>query len=295
MATRTGSSSRLARREQSERAGSVDRGQGMRRIGIALRSGLFHLAYYLHTVATLVIETPIYFFLPQRVCVAVTRGWARRSLWLLRVICRTRVEYLGLENLPESEFILAHKHQSELETLALLAVLGNPAFVIKRELLFVPIWGLWALKAMMIFVTRGAGSAALKQITDGGRRAMRQGRPIVIAPEGTRRLPGASPAYKYGIVHLYNELSIPVVPMALNSGLYWPWLGFLRYPGVVVLSFLPPIAPGRLENDFGSRLIAKIETECDRLLLDADRSPFRPPFGSEASARLQVLRASGSG
>ena len=142
----------------------------------------------------------------------------------------------------------------------------------------------------MIFVTRGAGAAALRQITVGGSRAVKRGRPVVIAPEGSRRLPGAPSAYKYGIVHLYRELRIPVVPMALNSGLYWPWGGFLRYPGTVVMSFLSPIVPGLSPDHFGRRLIGDIETECDRLLLDTDRSLHRPPFGREAEARVEVLR-----
>lgn len=261
---------------------------------IGLRSVAFNIVFYIHMIGVLVVVTPVYFFLPQRLNMAVVSGWARRSLWLLRVICGTSVEFRGLENLPpDGRYILAGKHQSLWETFALLAVVKNPGCVIKRELLYVPVWGWWAWKAEMIYVTRGARSAALKEITAGSRRVLDQGRPIFIFPEGTRRPAGASPEYKYGVVHLYGQLGVPVVPAALNSGLYWPRRRFMRFPGKIVISFLPPIAPGLGSRDFLSNLKATIETECDRLLLEADGSTPRPPFGPEASERLVVLKGAG--
>ena len=260
----------------------------------ALRSALFNALFYLHMIAVLVVVTPVYFFLPQRACMAVVSSWARRTVWLLRVVAGTRVEFRGLENLPtHGRYILAAKHQSLFETFALLTVVPNPGYVIKRELLYVPIWGWWARKADMIYVTRGAKSAALQEIADGGRRVIAQNRPIFIHPEGTRRPPGASPDYKYGVVHLYKELGVPVVAAALNSGLYWPRRRFMRFPGTIIVSFLPPIEPGLPSRAFLNRLVAETEGACDRLLVEADGADPRPPFGPEAMAKLAEIEATG--
>jgi 1-acyl-sn-glycerol-3-phosphate acyltransferase len=265
------------------------------RLTVGLRSLAFHIVYYAHTLATLIVFTPIYFFLPQPLCVGVGSAWARRALWLLRVICGVQVRYEGLEHLPKTGFILAHKHQSELDMILILALLKNPAFIVKRELLYVPLFGLWAVKARMIFVSRGSRQVALEQITRGSRRAIAKGRPVVIAPEGTRRVPGAEPAFKYGVTHLYKELGIPIVPAALNSGVYWPWWGFFRYPGTVVMSFLTPIAPGLADDEFSARLVTEIEYESDRLLAEADAAVPRPRLAPSAEERLAKVRAARAG
>lgn len=259
---------------------------------VAFRSTIFNIVFYVHMIVVFVVVTPVYFFLPQRLCMAVVASWARRTLWLQRVICGTRVEFRGTENIPKDRnYILAGKHQSLWETFALLAVEPNPGVVIKRELLYVPIWGWWAWKARMVYVTRGAATAALREIVDGSREVLAAGRPVFIFPEGTRRPPGAQPDYKYGIAHLYKELGVHVVPVALNSGLFWPRRSFMRYPGTIVVSFLPPIEPGLKTRAFLNQLSDTIEGECDRLLVEADSTDPRPPFGTEATARLADLRS----
>ncbi len=261
---------------------------------VAFRSTIFNIVFYLHMIAVFVVVTPVYFFLPQRLNMAVVSSWARRTLWLQRVICGTRIEFRGLENIPKDrKYILAGKHQSIWETFALLAVEPNPGVIIKRELLYVPIWGWWAWKARMIYVTRGAGAAtaALREIVDGSRAVLAADRPVFIFPEGTRRSPGAPPDYKQGIALLYKELGVRVVPVALNSGLYWPRRSFMRYPGTIVVSFLPSIEPGMKTRAFLNQLRDTIEGECDRLLVEADTADPRPPFGPEATARLAELRS----
>jgi 1-acyl-sn-glycerol-3-phosphate acyltransferase len=131
---------------------------------------------------------------------------------------------------------------------------------------------------------------ALRKIVDGAKRSLAAGRPIVIFPEGTRRIPGAPPEYKGGIAYLYGKLAIPVVPMALNSGFYWPRRRFLRHPGKIVVEFLPPIPAGLPARDFLDRLIAETEAACDRLILEADAGSPRPPFPPEAERRLAELK-----
>ena len=143
----------------------------------------------------------------------------------------------------------------------------------------------------MIYVTRGARSAALKEIADGAQKVVAKGRSVVIFPEGTRRPPGAQPDYKYGVVHLYGRLNIPVVPVALNSGFYWPRRRSIRLPGTIVVEFLPAILPGLSSRAFIDRLATNVESACDRLILEADAARPRPPFPPEAEARLQEMRA----
>lgn len=259
-------------------------------LAVAARSALYNLLFYLSTIVVLVTITPVYFFLPQRGAIAVVRGWARFNLWLLKAICGTEVDFRGLQNLPDGAFILAAKHQSLWETFALLPLLGNPAYVIKRQLLYVPIWGWWAWKAEMIYVDRGKGTAALRQIAEGARRAAAAGRPILIFPEGTRRPPGAPPDYRAGIVHLYAHARLEVVPAALNSGLYWPRRRFLRYPGTIIVEFLPPIAPGLRPRAFLEALQTATETACDRLLAEAAAADPAPPLPPEATDRLDALQ-----
>lgn len=256
----------------------------------ALRSAVFNTLFYAYMVFLLVVLTPVYFLLPQRACMGIVSGWARQSVWLLKVICGTRMEVRGLENVPDGPLIVAGKHQSLWETFALLTLWPNPGYVIKRQLLYLPIWGWWAAKARMIYVTRGGRTKALAEIAEGAERVIAAGRPVVIFPEGTRRLPGAPPDYKYGIVHLYTQLKVPVVPLALNSGLYWPRRRFLRHPGTIVVELLPPVGPGLSPRAFLDRLKTDIETGCDRLLQLADAARPRPPFPPEAEARLAELR-----
>lgn len=258
---------------------------------IFLRSLLFNIVFYLLMGVTLILLTPVFFLLPPRWCMALVGVWARVNLFLLRVICGTRHEMRGTENLPKGGFILAGKHQSLWETFALLEVLRDPAYVIKRELLYLPIWGWWAWKARMIFVSRGKGTAALRQVVSGARRELKRGRPILIFPEGTRRPVGATPDYKFGIAHLYRQLNVPVVPAALNSGLFWPRRTMLRYPGTIVVEFLPAVPPGLAMEEFRERVERAIEAASDRLLIEAARSDARPPLPLSAKARLAELGA----
>lgn len=256
----------------------------------ALRSLAFNVAFYINTIAILLIATPVYFFLPQAGSMAIVRWWGVSSLWLLRVICGTTVEFRGRENIPRGGFVASVKHQSLWETFALLPLFRDPAYVIKRELLYVPIWGWWALKVRMIFVSRGRGPKALRQMAKGVAREAARGRPIVIYPEGTRRPAGAPPAYRFGIVYLYRQLDLPVVPVALNSGLYWPRRRFLRHPGSILVEFLPPIPPGLGPDAFMDELVRVTEGACDRLLVEAAESPTPPPLPPEAEARLDEIR-----
>jgi 1-acyl-sn-glycerol-3-phosphate acyltransferase len=255
---------------------------------IIARSFLFNVVFYLHLIAWMFISLPA-LVLPGRYVWYFTRGWAKSSAWLLRVIAGTKVEVRGLENVPKSGCILASKHQSMWETVSLFEYFDRPAVILKRELMFIPMFGWYALKTRMIPINRGKGSTALKGMLERATEELANGRPILIYPEGTRRPAGAPPAYKYGVAKLYTDLGVPAVPIALNSGLFWPRREFRRFPGTIVLEIMPPIPPGLSTEAFLTRLQDAIEPVSNRLLAEAARSPNPPPLSAEvrASAGLE--------
>lgn len=255
-----------------------------------LRSLAFNVLFYANMIVWMVLLAPC-FLLPKRVMWRGVRAWSRLNLRILESVAGIAVEIRGLDNLPPGGSLVASKHQSTFETLMLLHLFHDPAFILKRELNWIPVFGWYAMKTGMIPVDRKRGRDALKDMTRRAIAEMRAGRSIVIYPEGTRRPPGAEPAYKFGVAHLYRTTGMPVVPVALNSGLYWPRRGFLRHPGRLVVEILPPIAPGLATEAFMGALQAAIEDASDRLLAEAATAPNPPPL--PASARERLAAATG--
>ncbi len=233
----------------------------------ALRSLLFNVAFYVNLTLFLVLGFPFY-FTPRKWSVRALQAWARTSLWLLRVLVGTRIEVRGVEHIPPGAALVAGKHQSFWETFAILPYLDDPAMVLKKELTWIPLFGWFIHKFRMIAVERSAGTAALRNLITRGKEEIAAGRQIVIMPEGTRRAPGDPPAYKPGAAALYGALGVPCIPFALNSGLFWPRRKFLRYPGTIVLEFLPAIPPGLPRKEFQARLESAIETATARLVAE---------------------------
>jgi 1-acyl-sn-glycerol-3-phosphate acyltransferase len=207
------------------------------------RSLVFNALFYIVITASMLAYLPL-LLAPRKALVRMVQAWAHVNLWLLRVIVGTSVEFRGRERIPAGGLLVAAKHQSLWETFALLTVFDDPAFVLKRELIWLPLFGWLAAKARMVPVNRGGGSMALVAMNQRVREEAERGRQILIFPEGTRRSPGAEPAYKFGIAHLYASLDLPCLPVALNSGLYWPRRALIRRPGTIVVEFLEPIPPG---------------------------------------------------
>jgi len=231
------------------------------------RSILFNALFYLNLLVHMIVALPA-LVLPYPAVRVFIRSYARSSLWLLRVICGTQVSWRGTENIPRGSCIVACKHQSAWETFALYAVLADPIYILKRELMWIPLFGWYTWKAGLIPVDRSAGLAALSRMTARAQRTIAgpRARQLVIFPEGTRRSPGAEPSYKPGIAHLYARTGLPCVPAALNSGLFWPRRSLLRRPGTIIVEFLPPIAPGFDRPGFLARLQDTIEEASARLL-----------------------------
>jgi len=260
---------------------------------LILRSILFQIAFYVIMAAILLVTLPFYFFLPHGGAIAVVKFWTASTMWALRVFAGTKFEVRGLEKLPKGGALLAPKHQSAFETMALFPLLADPTYVMKRQLMLIPLFGWYTWKAGMIAVDRAGGSKALRKLAADAKAAVAEGRQIILFPEGTRRPVGAEPDYKFGIIHLYRELKVPVYPIALNAGLYWPRRGFLHYPGTILLEVLDPIPPGLDSKTFLHRLIATLEPASDRLLQEAASAPEPPPLPPLAKARVDSLRAAG--
>jgi 1-acyl-sn-glycerol-3-phosphate acyltransferase len=231
------------------------------------RSLLFNLLFYVTTTLFVVIGSPL-LLAPRRWAMAALRVHSRFELWLLRVICGTKFELRGREHLPDGPCLVASKHQSAWETFALIPLFHDPALLMKRELFWIPFHGWFSKKFEMIPVDRDKGPAALRRMLREAKKRIEAGREIIIFPEGTRRPPGAPPSYKTGIVLLYEALGVPCVPVALNSGLFWPRRTLTRRPGTIVVEILEPIPPGLPKKEFLSRLEATIETAADRLLAE---------------------------
>ncbi|HEX2136010.1 MAG TPA: lysophospholipid acyltransferase family protein [Microvirga sp.] len=255
---------------------------------LLVRSFLFNVAFFLNTLLWLILLLPL-LATSHETFMRGPKLWARSSLWLLRVIAGTKVEFRGLERIPPGGLLVAAKHQSAWETFALVPLFEDPTFILKRELMWIPIFGWYLAKARCVAIDRRAGSQALAQMNTRARAEVQAGRQIFIFPEGTRKPPGARPAYKYGVAHLYENLGVPCLPVALNAGLYWPRRAFIRRPGTIRVEILEPIPPGMPRDAFFALLQAQIEAASNRLLAEAEAelgivAPGRTAAASSSSS-----------
>jgi 1-acyl-sn-glycerol-3-phosphate acyltransferase len=232
---------------------------------IFLRSLIYNVLFYLLLVFWIIVAIPT-FAMPRSCIVSIARAWARSSIWLLRVVCNVKVEYRGIEKIPKGPLLVASKHQSMWETFALLQFFDQPLFILKRELTWIPFFGWYLIKANMIGIDRSAGGRSLLQMTRRAAEAVRRGRQLIIFPEGTRTPVGAMPNYKTGIAQIYVDCGVNCLPVALNSGLFWPRRTFMRYPGTLVVEFLDPLPPGLSRREFIARVSAVIEEATNRLV-----------------------------
>jgi len=251
-----------------------------------LRAFAFNLAWVAATLAIGVVGLPL-LLAPRRVVMAVGRFWARIVLALLSGIIGMRAEVRGRTNLPAGPCLIAMKHQSMWDTLMLPVVLGDPAVVVKRELLMVPFYGWYAARAGSIFIDRKGGAGVLRRMVAAAKAAATDGRPIVIFPQGTRTAPGdASAPYQPGVAALYRALGLPLVPAAVNSGLYWGRRSFVKRAGRAVISFLPPIPPGLPRREMMAELESRIETATAELEQEAGGSKTK---NKSATSRWRAL------
>ena len=255
-------------------------------LGNTLRSAACTVAFYTWGVMIGTVMVPM-LLTPRPLFRRFVITWSAGNGVLLRLIAGVRAEIRNREHRPTGAAIIASKHQSEWEAHVFLHELDDPAYVIKKELSYVPGYGWFSAKVNMIFVDRDGGGKSLRALVKGAKKAVARGRPVVIFPEGTRVEPGGKLPYRPGVAALYGALDVPVVPVVLNSGMHWPKGSFRRYPGTIVMEYLPPIPPGLPRREFMERLESTMEQASQRLFAElyGDGSEEQEQPQAEAASR----------
>jgi 1-acyl-sn-glycerol-3-phosphate acyltransferase len=229
-----------------------------------VRSLIFNLFLYVFTAFSSVVAMSIGMAAPRHLP-GFARWWSQSWLLAYKLICGVSYTVVGREHLPEGGCVIAMKHQSTWDTFAMFAIFREPVFVFKSELTRIPFFGKALLQLGCIPVNRGTGRAALDNMIEGVASARSRGKQVVIFPEGTRGAVGAPPTYKSGVSHMYSAIGGAFLPVALNSGLYWPRHQFLRPPGTIMVEILPVIPADLPRKDMQSLLVGEIEKASERL------------------------------
>lgn len=266
-------------------------------IGQAVRSLLFFILFLAQTVVlAIVVGGLCRLFGRTGLAWALIRYWNHSTLFLVRWLGGIRSIVTGQENIPPGGCIIAAKHQSDWDVFAILPHIGRPSFIAKKELMVIPFFG-WAARTYdTISIDRSKGGEAIPAMLEEARQKLALGCRIIIFPEGTRTRPLADPAYKFGIAKMYAALGVPVVPVALNSGLFWGRNSLLLWRGKARAQFLPAIAPGLAPEDFLAQLAAAIEPATESLILTAVEEGLARPIDPALRERLDALedRAAGT-
>ena len=245
----------------------------------AIRSLAYQLLFLPWTLSLCLLYLPLLLG-PRKLMQSGAKLWLAGALFLQRSVLGLSYEVRGAENLPDGAVLLAAKHQSAWDTMIFHGILPDPAYVLKKELLSLPFIGWYLSKTGMVAIDRKAGMKALKLMVDGAKAAAAEGRQVIIFPEGHRQPPGSTGEYHSGVAALYTGLELPLVPVALNSGLFWGRNAFLRHSGRIVLEFLPAIPPGTPRKELMPLLESRVETATRALEAEAlARYPHLPPCG----------------
>ena len=230
-----------------------------------IRSLLFNALFYIYgTFFSVLLLLTLPF--PRRFVQKGLGLWMALTMATLKVVAGVRMDFRGLENLPSGPAIVVSKHLSAWETGVFLMLLGDVTYVLKKELLSIPLYGWLLRKSKMIAIDRDGGASSLKKLVNESLAALEEGRKVVIFPEGTRAAVGDKLPYHPGIAAIYKKANVPVIPVALNSGLFWPRRKFLKNPGCIVLEYLDPMPTGLDRKSFMAELESRIETASHRLI-----------------------------
>ncbi len=238
----------------------------MKKTVLWIRSLIFCPLFYAY--ALLIVVGMLWtFVLPVKKMLFVPEWWCKGNRFLLRWVVGIQVNVKGLENLPKKQgYIVAAKHQSAMETVLLHMMVPNAIYVLKESLLFLPVAGWYFLKTGCIAVNRKKGTKSLRKMLSISQKRLEDGFNIIIFPEGTRRPVGSAPKYNSGVALVYEQCQVPVVPLALDTGCFWPKNSFKRFAGTATFEFLKPIEPGLDKKIFLNRLENQIENATNKLL-----------------------------
>jgi 1-acyl-sn-glycerol-3-phosphate acyltransferase len=234
-------------------------------VNIFIRSLLFNLSMILITVIVGSVGF-LFCFFSKRIAQKVSYIWGKSFLIALKLICNLDHKIEGLENLPEGSCIIASKHESAWDTVFFLDFLKNPAYIFKKSLLYLPIVGQYLYTSHMIYIDRSKGSKSIKKIIEQAKIIKKQGRKIIIFPQGTRTAPKQQMRYKSGIYAICSNANLPVVPVVLNAGTYWAKGAFIKFPGTISVKLLPVMKDFSDKRKFLSDLENVIESEYLKML-----------------------------
>jgi 1-acyl-sn-glycerol-3-phosphate acyltransferase len=258
----------------------------------AIRSMIFYVLF-IGLTAILAIPFGLYSLVAPRFSgFIVVKIWYTLNMFFLRWVVGIKSEMSGQKNLPDGPCIIASKHMSDWDIFALLpATNERPSFIAKKELMDIPFFGWCARNFRTISVDRKNGKSALPQLVEQGKEAIKDNCRIVIYPEGTRRAPFDEPRYKWGLAKMYVELDIPIVPVALTSGLYWPRNSLILWPGTARAKYLEPIPPGLTLEEVHAEVEKRIEAENNKMLLEDIEKGISRPIPPQMQARIEEIQA----
>lgn len=225
---------------------------------------LFQILFYLNSALIGFYLCATVWFLPKSCERAAARYWVSASLFLMRVLCGLKTECVDIHKIPQAGALVACKHQSYWDIFALLAIVPDPCFVSKKELLDIPLFGFFAKRHNVIGIDRSKGRHAISLLRKDAVERLNSGCNVVVFPEGTRRPVGAAPRYRYGVIRLYVETGCPIVPVGLHSGSFWPAKQLLIKPGIARLVVGDPIEPGIEQDQAQRRMVDEIEALSER-------------------------------
>lgn len=229
---------------------------------------LFNVFYFSWTLFVSMVGIPFYFMPTWKFSSNLAIIWAKGTFRVMKRMIGLSYRLEGFDKLPPGSCIIACKHQSAFETIGFHTFVRHPSYVLKRELLWIPFFGWHLMKSGCVAIDRSSGTKAMKKMLKGAQRVKNQGRPLVIFPEGTRVRPDEKKPFNPGIAFLYDQLKVPVVPVVLNSGLFWGKRAFMKRPGTITLRMLDPIPPGLDKRTFLKTLEGMMETAYQKLLED---------------------------
>ena len=208
-----------------------------------------------------------FLFLPSKMLKYPAKIWIKVIFLLLDKICNIRHKIDGLENIPGHSVLVVSKHQSAFETFAFYYYLNDCFFVHKKELFIIPIFGQYLLKANMVAINRSGGTKTMRKMLEDVKVRLKEGKSIIIFPEGTRKEPGSNPDYKTGFIGIYKNTKKKILPVALNSGLCWSKKSWILKTGNITIKFLPIIEENLDKIEVLKKVQGSIETESNKLLI----------------------------
>ena len=230
-----------------------------------VRSILFYLLLGIWTIIMGILFCPC-LLLPSKFLFKPVRAWILGIFILLKYICKITHEIQGIDNIPNHSVLIASKHQSAFETFALFYYLSQAIFIHKKQLFLIPIFGQYLKKINMISINRKGGASAMRLMLKQAKNKLAEGFSIIIFPEGTRKKPGEKSDYRSGFVGLYKEMKTEILPVAVNSGKYWPKDTFIKNPGNIIIKILPLINSNIERKEILKLVESKIENATNKII-----------------------------